>query len=77
MVSCKVEDIIYISPSKSINALCIVAHYTNILMNTCQVFYNGILRHVGILELIYQDISELFLVFIEYLDVLGKELISI
>ena len=59
----KIQNVVDIGSTKSINALCIVAHNTNVLKLIRECTNNQVLRMIGVLVLVDQDISKTVLVF--------------
>ncbi len=59
----EVEDVVDVGAAKSINTLRIVAHDTDVLETVRQRPYNQILRMVGVLVLIHQNVTKTVLVF--------------
>ena len=53
IIAFKIEDILDIGPPKRIDTLRIVTNYADVLIGCGQFFYDGVLRKVGILVLIY------------------------
>ena len=58
----EVEDIVNLRPAERVDALGIIAHHTDPMMNRSQLLHNGMLRQVGILILIHQDVLEPLLI---------------
>jgi len=68
----KVKDIINIRSTKRVNALCIIANNTNMLIFFRQLQNNAMLRIISILILINEYISELVLITCQYFRIITK-----
>ena len=67
VVLLELQDILNGSPTEAIDALCIVTDHAYILMCGAQQFNDLVLRGIGILVLVDQDILEFMLKFMEAL----------
>ncbi|MCY1536786.1 hypothetical protein D9M68_722560 [compost metagenome] len=71
----KVEDILNVRSPESVDTLGIIAHHTDILVSSCQLFYNNVLRKISVLILIHHNIAEFLLIFIEYIRMIFQQYI--
>ena len=62
----EVQDIADVRSAEGVDGLCIVAHYADMLVCFCQALNDHILRTVGVLVLIHEDVLEAFLVFLRH-----------
>ena len=69
----EVEDVLNIRPTEGIDTLRVISYYTDILMNSRQLFGDEVLGEVGILKLIHHHIFEPLLVFIQYIGVISEK----
>src|SRR5690606_1324678 len=69
----KIEDILDIGSSEGVDALSIVAHYTDVFVDGGQFTDNQVLRKIGILILIDHEVFKLVLVFMQYIGKLPKQ----
>ena len=67
------QDIFNIRPSKRIDGLCIIAHYAYMILWLSQSLHNQILRIVGILILIHQQIMKILLILAQHLHIVLEE----
>ena len=67
------KDILDVGSTEGVDGLCIISYHADMVVWFRQSLDNEVLRIVGILVLIYQDISEVVLVFAQHVLVLLKE----
>ena len=61
------QDVLDLRPPERIDALRIVSHHTNIAVTCSQLADDDILGKVGVLILVHQNVSELLLIFGQYI----------
>ena len=61
----KLQDIFNRCTAETVNALCIIAHHTHILVHGAEQLDDFVLRRIRILVLIDHDVAKLSLVFAE------------
>ena len=70
----EVEDIVDVCTAKAVNALCIVAHYTNAAVGLVgQKCDDAVLSVVRVLIFIYKNVAETLLVALAHVLVVAKE----
>src|SRR5664279_5833583 len=77
IVFLKLQNIFDGSAPETINALGVITDHTYVFINRSQEFYNLVLRRIGILELIDQDIFKLVLIFMQAFRKIFKKLIKL
>ena len=65
----KVENIVNIGTTEGVDTLCIIPHHTDMLMVLGKLQHNAVLCKIGILILIYQNVTELVLITRQHLGV--------
>ena len=68
----KVQDILDIGPSELVNRLIIITHHAKIAVFGSQEAYQLKLGRIGILILIYHDITKPFLIIFQYIRVISE-----
>ena len=76
VIALEIQNIADIGPPERIDALGIVSHHANILVSVCKGPHDQVLRMVGILVLIYQNVPEALLVFHEHLRKAGQQFVG-
>ena len=69
----KVENIVNIGTTEGVNTLCIIPHHTDMLMVLGKLQHNAVLCKIGILILIYQNVTELVLITRQHLGVVPEQ----
>ena len=72
IIVAEIQDVLDFGATERVDALRIVAHHANILVLLRQLFDNQILRIIGILILIDQNITETLLIFVENVGVVAE-----
>ena len=67
------QDVVDIRPAETVDALGIVAHDTQAVVFLAQLVDNQVLREVGVLILVNQDVAEELLVLFEHLLVVAQQ----
>ena len=70
----KAEYVLYIRAAPAVYALVIVAHNAKVAVLSAQHFNKPVLRHVGILIFVHENILEAVLVLFKHLGALFKQL---
>ena len=52
----EIEDVLDLGPAEAVNGLGVVTHHTEVLVTGSQLAQNEILRHIGVLILVHQDV---------------------
>ena len=73
IVALEIEDVLDVGATETVDALRIVAHHADILVKSRQPLDNQILREVGILILVDEDILEPVLIFEQRLGRIAQE----
>src|SRR5690606_3847104 len=77
IVLLKVENVLNIRAPKGIDALGIISHHTNVLVNGSEFFGDYVLGEVGVLKFIHHDVFEPLLVFVEDIGMVPEQDIGI
>ncbi len=75
----KIQDVLDCCAPKSVNTLGIIAHYTNVARAALimhQFANDAVLKGIGILKLVHQQVAEALAVFVQYIGVLLPELVK-
>ncbi len=65
----KIEDVLNVSPTESIDALRVIAHHHDVLVLRGQFARDQVLRDVSVLKLIHHHIVEAVLVLVQHIHV--------
>ena len=71
------EYVINVSPTETVDALCIITHHTHVPRVLRQLPYDGVLGIVRVLILIHEHEMEMLLILLQNLRMLCKELVGI
>src|SRR5690606_30767930 len=69
----KIQDVLDIRPAEGVNALCIVPHHADVLVNRCQTLDNQVLREIGVLVLVHHNVPEFMLVLMKGLGMVPEQ----
>src|SRR5690606_16952879 len=69
----KIQDVLDIRPPEGVNALCIVPHHADVLVNRCQTLDNQVLREIGVLVLVHHNVPEFMLVLMKGLGMVPEQ----
>ena len=72
----ELQDIFNCGTSERVNGLCVVTDHANVFVSGSEEFDDFVLSRVGILVLIYQDITEFVLIFMEAIGVILEQIIE-
>ncbi|MPM49691.1 hypothetical protein SDC9_96421 [bioreactor metagenome] len=73
----KFQDIVDIGSAKRINALRIITHHTNPVMQFCQLLYDKVLREIGILILVNEHKLKTVPVIFQHIGVIAQQDIGV
>src|SRR5699024_2112352 len=74
VVAFKIQNIVDVGAPKRVDALGVIADHAKVVIFFCQHIGDFILRVIGMLVLIYQDIFKALLVLFKYFLMFGKKL---
>lgn len=77
IIDLEIQDVLDIGTTKGIDALGIVAHHGDVFVQGCHAFDDEVLGMVGVLILIYQDISEAVLILIQHLGEVSEKQVGV
>ena len=77
IVLLEIQDVLDVGTAESVDALCIVTHHAHIAVGSAEHLDDFILREIGVLVLIDQDIPEAMLVFVEDLGVALQQFVGL
>ena len=67
------QDVVDIGSAETVDALRIVAHYTQPVVLFAQLVHNQVLREVGVLVLVDEDVAEEFLILLQHIFVVAQQ----
>ena len=67
------QDVVHLGAAPAIDRLVVIAHAANVLVPACQQPQPQILRHVGVLVFVHQDVFEAVLEILQHLRVLLED----
>ena len=77
VVAFEVEYVLDVRPPERVNALGVIAHHTDVLKARSKSLHNDVLRVIGVLVLIHQDVAKAILVFGKHFRKAPEQLIGL